>query len=330
MSRGFKNRVMDFFGGAIPYDPATSDLHRRGARRATRLRRRWCAGHLRRGPGGIPRDGAAAVRGGRGRVRHRPAVPIVPAAIVGSTFLWFRRQVEIRFGDPIPTAGIRGKVAAGGARGPGARRLRGTAAGQRAALPRCRPLRLLGDVLTGWRGPAATAHRARRVAKRRAMPSRLASSPCCRSIWSVFAVCAVGGFLMLAAYWLDIQDRPDLTFRRRVAWSAGTFLFPVTIPVYAFAAGPIGPPSCGSRPSCRPSPWRCSLASCWAVHLAPSDRRSPIARPAPTATSKRMVARHPARGIGSVTSPPRRLSSAHDDTDERRRRRPCLPARPRR
>jgi hypothetical protein len=56
-------------------------------------------------------------------------------------------------------------------------------------------------------------------------------------IWSVFAVCAVGGFLMLAAYWLDVQDRPDLTFRGRVAWSAGTFLFPLTIPVYAFAGG---------------------------------------------------------------------------------------------
>ena len=56
-------------------------------------------------------------------------------------------------------------------------------------------------------------------------------------VWSVFAVCAVGGFLMLAAYWLDVQDRPDLTFRRRVAWSAGTFLFPVTIPLYAFAGG---------------------------------------------------------------------------------------------
>ena len=56
-------------------------------------------------------------------------------------------------------------------------------------------------------------------------------------IWSVFALCAVGGFLMLAAYWLDVQDRTDLTFRGRVAWSAGTFLFPVTIPVYAFTGG---------------------------------------------------------------------------------------------
>ena len=56
-------------------------------------------------------------------------------------------------------------------------------------------------------------------------------------IWSIFAICAVGGFLMLAAYWLDVQDRRDLSFRRRVAWSAGTFLFPLTIPIYAFSTG---------------------------------------------------------------------------------------------
>jgi hypothetical protein len=57
-------------------------------------------------------------------------------------------------------------------------------------------------------------------------------------IWAAFAVCAVGGFLMIAAFWLDVQDRPDLTFRRRVAWSAGVLLFPVAIPAYAFLGGP--------------------------------------------------------------------------------------------
>jgi hypothetical protein len=56
-------------------------------------------------------------------------------------------------------------------------------------------------------------------------------------IWAAFAVCAVGGFLMVAAYWLDIQDRPDFSLRRRIAWSAGTFLFPLTIPLYAFLGG---------------------------------------------------------------------------------------------
>ncbi|MGH2357846.1 MAG: hypothetical protein ACRDGJ_07500 [Candidatus Limnocylindria bacterium] len=57
-------------------------------------------------------------------------------------------------------------------------------------------------------------------------------------IWTLFAVLAVGGFLMIAAYWLDVQDRPDLSRRARLAWSAATLLFPLTIPVYAFAGGP--------------------------------------------------------------------------------------------
>ena len=44
-------------------------------------------------------------------------------------------------------------------------------------------------------------------------------------IWAVFTVCMVGGFITIAAYWLDVQDRPDLTFRGRVGWSLGILLF---------------------------------------------------------------------------------------------------------
>lgn len=57
-------------------------------------------------------------------------------------------------------------------------------------------------------------------------------------IWTLFAICAVGGFIMIAAYWLDIQDRPEFTFWQRVAWSAGVFVFPIAIPAYAFLGGP--------------------------------------------------------------------------------------------
>ncbi len=57
-------------------------------------------------------------------------------------------------------------------------------------------------------------------------------------IWAIFALCTVGGFVTIAAYWLDVQDRPDLTFRRRVAWSLGLFLFPLAIPAYALFGGP--------------------------------------------------------------------------------------------
>ena len=56
-------------------------------------------------------------------------------------------------------------------------------------------------------------------------------------VWTIFAVCAVGGFITLAAYWLDVQDRRDLSRRRRVGYSLATVAFPVTIPIYALAGG---------------------------------------------------------------------------------------------
>lgn len=56
-------------------------------------------------------------------------------------------------------------------------------------------------------------------------------------VWGVFVILAVGGFLMIAAYWLDVQDRPDLSTRGRIGWSAAVLLFPITIPIYALAGG---------------------------------------------------------------------------------------------
>ena len=57
-------------------------------------------------------------------------------------------------------------------------------------------------------------------------------------IWTLFAVLAVAGFLMIATYWLDVQDRRDLSTRARIGWSAAALLFPVAIPAYAFLGGP--------------------------------------------------------------------------------------------
>jgi hypothetical protein len=61
-------------------------------------------------------------------------------------------------------------------------------------------------------------------------------------IWALFAIAAVGGFIVLAAYWLDVQDRPDLTFRSRLAWSLAVLAFPLTVPAYAFLGDPGWPP----------------------------------------------------------------------------------------
>jgi hypothetical protein len=56
-------------------------------------------------------------------------------------------------------------------------------------------------------------------------------------IWTLFAVFTVGGFLMIAAYWLDVQERPDLGTGERIGWSAAVLVFPVAIPAYAFLGG---------------------------------------------------------------------------------------------
>ena len=57
-------------------------------------------------------------------------------------------------------------------------------------------------------------------------------------IWTLFAVLAMAGFVMIAAYWLDVQDRSDIGWRARIGWSAAVLLFPVSIPAYAFLGGP--------------------------------------------------------------------------------------------
>jgi len=61
-------------------------------------------------------------------------------------------------------------------------------------------------------------------------------------VWTLFVVFAVGGFLMIAAYWLDVQERPDLGVGARIGWSAAIFAFPISIPLYAFAGGAGWPP----------------------------------------------------------------------------------------
>ncbi len=35
-------------------------------------------------------------------------VPIVPCVISGTTHVWFGKRIDVRFGEPIPTEGIRG------------------------------------------------------------------------------------------------------------------------------------------------------------------------------------------------------------------------------
>jgi hypothetical protein len=61
-------------------------------------------------------------------------------------------------------------------------------------------------------------------------------------VWALMVFAVVGGFVMIVAYWLDIQDRVDLKPRARMGWSAGILVFPISIPLYALVGGPQWPP----------------------------------------------------------------------------------------
>jgi 1-acyl-sn-glycerol-3-phosphate acyltransferase len=148
-SRGFKNRVMAFFGGLIPYNPEKTTLT--SAVRA--VRRVFAAG----GVLGIFAEGRVGFREGEllpfedGAVVFAAAagVPIVPGAIVGSTFLWFRKRVEVRFGEPISTAEARGREGRAELDSQVRAAMAALLPDREPRLPRRRPLRFLGDLLTG-------------------------------------------------------------------------------------------------------------------------------------------------------------------------------------
>ncbi len=76
-------------------------------------------------------------------------VPVVPCAIVGSANLWFRRRIEIRFGEPVLTGSVRGREA----RAELESHIRGAVADllpeREPRLPRRRPLAFLTDLLNG-------------------------------------------------------------------------------------------------------------------------------------------------------------------------------------
>jgi len=148
-SHGFKNRVMAFFGGVVPYHPEKTTL----TSAVRSVRRVFAAG----GVLGIFAEGRVGFREtellpfeeGAVAFSAAAAVPIVPAAIVGSSFLWFRRRVVVRFGEPIPTVDARDR----GAREQLEERVRDALCDLLPAtepqLPRRRPLRFIGDLLTG-------------------------------------------------------------------------------------------------------------------------------------------------------------------------------------
>ncbi len=148
-SRGFKNRVMAFVGGVIPYHPQKTTLTS-----AVRAVRRVFAdggvlGIFAEGRIGWRESALLEFEDGAAAFAAMGGVPVVPCAIVGSTHLWFRRRVTIRFGAPIPVPAER----AGAARQALEVQIRAAIQAllplDEPRLPRRRPLRFLGDLLSG-------------------------------------------------------------------------------------------------------------------------------------------------------------------------------------
>jgi 1-acyl-sn-glycerol-3-phosphate acyltransferase len=147
--RGFKNRLLAFFGGVIPYNPEKTTLT--SAVRAVRRvfaaggvlgifaegRIGFCESEL------LPfEDGAAAFAASSG-------VPVVPCAIVGSTDLWFRKRIEVRFGPAIATDGVRDREARSTLEAGIRESIDDLLPRSEPRLPRRRPLSALTNLLNG-------------------------------------------------------------------------------------------------------------------------------------------------------------------------------------
>jgi 1-acyl-sn-glycerol-3-phosphate acyltransferase len=161
-SRGFKNRVMAFFGGMIPYHPEKTTLT--SAVRAVRrvFEADGVLGIFAEGRIGFRETELLPFEEGAAAFAVASAVPVVPCAIVGSTTLWFRKRVEVRFGPAMGTAAVRGRDA----RRELDARIRSAITAllpdEEPGAPRRRPMGFLTDLLNG----------AEDVARRRAEESR--------------------------------------------------------------------------------------------------------------------------------------------------------------
>jgi 1-acyl-sn-glycerol-3-phosphate acyltransferase len=148
-SRGFKNRVMRFFGGVIPYNPSKTTLT--SAVRAVRrvFQADGVLGIFAEGRIGLCESELLPLEEGAVAFALAAAVPILPCAVVGSSVLWFRRRIEIRFGPPIPTAERRGREDRVALEGQVRSSLAALLPGDEPSLPRWRPLSFLTDMLNG-------------------------------------------------------------------------------------------------------------------------------------------------------------------------------------
>ncbi len=148
-SHGFKNRVMGFFGVVIPFNPEKTTLV--SAVRAVRhvFESRGVLGIFPEGRVGFREARLLPFEDGATAFATASGVPIVPCAIVGSSVLFFRRRVVVRFGEPIQTAGMRGAMGRAELEERVRAALLALMPAREPPLPRRRPLGWVGGILDG-------------------------------------------------------------------------------------------------------------------------------------------------------------------------------------
>jgi 1-acyl-sn-glycerol-3-phosphate acyltransferase len=143
---GFKNRVMAFAGGVIPFTPDKRTLLSAVRSVGSVFATGGVIGVFAEGRIGRRESELLPFEDGAAYFAARYGVPVVPCAIVGTGELWLRKRLLVRFGPPI--------AAIPPSRAASAELDRRAAAAVRALLPaaepplpRLRPMRWLTEVL---------------------------------------------------------------------------------------------------------------------------------------------------------------------------------------
>jgi 1-acyl-sn-glycerol-3-phosphate acyltransferase len=100
-SKGFRNRVMGFFGGMIPFNPSKTNL----GSSVRAVQRVFDSGGVlaiaAEGTLGFRETELLPLQDGATVFAALSGVPVVPCAIVGSSTLWLRKEVVIRYGPAV-------------------------------------------------------------------------------------------------------------------------------------------------------------------------------------------------------------------------------------
>ncbi len=107
MATGWRNRLIDWVGHAVPFDPDKAHLLTSAKRAVAVLRAGRVLAIAGEGRLTEDEDVVLPLNEGAAFFAIRAAAPILPVAINGTRWLAFGKVVRVRVGTPIPTTGLR-------------------------------------------------------------------------------------------------------------------------------------------------------------------------------------------------------------------------------